>query len=174
MSGNNKEIEVKILEIDQEKIIDKLRSLGAKKIFEGEVEATFLKNDHLDKNHTLRVRKVGEKVELCFKGKSEESKFKIKEELEVITDNYLQTIKIFDRLGFKESFHIKKRRESYHLGKVKFEIDTYPGIPTFLEIEAPSEEEVEEAVKKLGYTLEDTKNYSAKQLFKHYGKDKTA
>lgn len=167
-----KEIEIKILEIDESEIRKKLASFGAEKIFEGEIEARYLSSENTRKNgETLRVRKVGEKVELCFKGKRENSIFKIKEEIEVITDHFDNTLKIFERLGFKKSSESKKKRESYKLGRTKFEIDTYQGIPTFLEIEAPTEKEVMEAVKKLGYTMKQTTNRSLKQIYDYYKLD---
>ncbi|PIN73452.1 class IV adenylate cyclase [Candidatus Woesearchaeota archaeon CG10_big_fil_rev_8_21_14_0_10_45_16] len=164
------EIEVKILNINSEKVRKKLLELGAKKVFEGEVKAShFDFSDERIRNagEDLRVRTVGNKVEFCFKGKNQSEVFKSKEEIEVITDSFQKTTAILDRLGLKEQEKFAKRRESYQLGKVKFEIDTYPELPTFLEIEAPTEDEVEKYVKALGYTLEQTTNLTAGELIKN-------
>ena len=65
---------------------------------------------------------------------------------------------------------MNKKRISYVLGDIRFEIDTYEGIPTFLEIEAPSEEILEEMVLKLGFSMKDTKPWNGKKVWKHYGK----
>ena len=54
----------------------------------------------------------------------------------------------------------QKHRISYELNGVKFEIDTYPNIPTFLEIEAPSEEIIQDYVQRLGFTMDDAKPFS--------------
>jgi len=169
--NNNKEIEVKILDINVEEVKNKLQELGAEKVFDGNLEiVTF---DHPEKNlkeegKLLRVRKMGNKTELCFKGKKEPGKFKVREEVEVLTDNFENTVNILEKVGFSKVFEGNKKRESYQLGNIKFEIDTYPGIPTFLEIEAPTEEEVAEFVQKLGYTMEQTSTLSGKGLFNHY------
>ncbi|MBU0470431.1 MAG: class IV adenylate cyclase [Nanoarchaeota archaeon] len=168
-----KEIEVKILDIDVPELIRKLQELGAEKVFEGEITAVFFDfpSDQLEKEgKSLRVRKLGEKVELCLKGKKEKSRFKVREELEVTTNNFEDTLAIFEKLRFKKRFEGRKRRESYQLNKIKIEIDTYPGIPTFFEVEAPSEEEVVETVKKLGFTEEQMSNISVKELFRIYNK----
>jgi len=50
------------------------------------------------------------------------------------------------------------------------EIDTYPQIPAFFEVESPNEKELEEIVKLLEYTMKDAKPWNAWKLFEHYGK----
>ena len=162
-----KEIEIKILNINVEEIKKKISNLGAEKVFDGEVHTISIDfpEEKLHGNgEFLRVRKVGNKVEFCFKGKKENSQFKTREEIEVTTSNFEDTIEILEKLGLKKFHDIKKHRESYKLGNIHFEIDTYPDFPTFLEIEAPTKEEVKEYVEKLGYTMEQTTNLSSYQL----------
>jgi len=166
-----KEIEVKILEINVGEIRKKILDLGAEKVFDGEVYAIHFDSPNgklREADETLRIRKVADKVELCFKGKNESAQFKTKEETEVNTNNFEDTIKIFENLGFERFYEGKKRRESYKFGNTRFEIDTYPTMPTFLEVEAPTEEEVIEIVQKLGYTMDQTTNLNAIQLEKMY------
>jgi adenylate cyclase class IV len=43
----------------------------------------------------------------------------------------------------------KKHRVSYRLDNVEFDIDQYEGIPTLVEIEAHTSEEIQEFIKKL-------------------------
>ena len=135
-----KEIELKILNINVKEVKEKLKELQAQKVFDGNVHATHLdsKDYRLRKEgKDLRVRTVGDKIEFCFKGPNESSKFKTKEEIEVNTSSLQDTIKILNKLGFEAWGEFKKHRESYKIGNVRFEIDTYPELPTFLEIEAP-------------------------------------
>jgi adenylate cyclase, class 2 len=166
-----KEIEVKILDINKEQIRRKLKILKAEKIFSGEVHTISLDfpNRSLSKkNSILRLRRLGDKVELCFKGKQEKSNFKIRQEIETITDDFEKTLKIFENLGLKRFYEGKKHRESYRLGKTKFEIDTWPDIPAFLEIEAPTEKDVVTAVKMLGYNMNQATNLSGRELHQLY------
>lgn len=169
----HREIEVKILEINLKELRKKLEALGAKKFFEGEVDALLF--DTLDgrmkKSHqTLRLRKAGDRVELCFKSKNESKEFKIMDEFEVLTSDFDTTKKILESVGFICTHQSKKHRECYRCGKIKFDIDTYPNIPTYLEIEAPTEAEVKEYVEKLGYTMQQATNLSALGVEEYYQK----
>jgi adenylate cyclase class 2 len=166
-----REVEVKILEIDLEEIRKKLLALGAEKIFDGELHVVAF--DYPDERlHTagqiLRVRKVGDKVELCFKDKKEASKFKVREETEVTTSGFKDTVAILEKAGLKIFYQGEKRRESYKIGPVRFEIDYYAGIPPFLEIEAPTEEQVVEWVEKLGYQMEQTTSMNGRDVKEYY------
>jgi len=162
-----KEIEVKIMNIDTKKIRNQLKLLGAKKVFSGEIQALSFDFENLELKQagkSLRLRKMGDKVEFCFKGRNESKIFKAKEEIEVNTSDFAKTRKILENLGLNQIKEYHKCRESYQLGKVKFELDTYPDFPAFLEIEAPSEEEVKEWVLKLNYTMEQTTNLTIGEL----------
>ena len=166
-----REIEVKILEIDAPKIERKLLKLGAEKTFSGKIEATLLDHPELklrENDKVLRVRTVGDKVELCFKGKKEGKQFKIREEIEVETSDVFDTLQILKSLGFVATFTNKKERVSYKLGNAKIEFDTIEGIPTFLEIEGVTEYDVTECVEKLGYSMNDTTTISANELMERY------
>ena len=102
-----KEIEVKILDINVDEIRKKLFDLGAKKIFSGQIHMISLDfpNERLRKEGKhFRVRKVGKKTEMCIKGKKKLTKFKIREETEVFTSNFEETLKILEMLGFEKFF----------------------------------------------------------------------
>lgn len=166
-----KEIEIKILEINPEEIRKKLKDLGAEKVFDEELNTILFDfpDKKLEKNDNhLRVRQVGGKIEFCFKGKNESAKFKTKEEIEVHTDSFEDTVKILEKLGFIRIYEGQRRRESYKLGKITFEMDHYPTMPVWLEVEAPTEEEVVEYVEKLGFNMDQTTNLSARDLEKMY------
>jgi len=170
-----REIEVKILEINPEEIRKKLEDLGAEKVFDGELDTILFDfpDKRLGKNDShFRVRKVGDKVEICFKGKNESSQFKTKEEIEVNTSDFKDTVKIFEKLGFIRVYEGKRRRESYKLKEISFEIDYYSTMPAWLEVEAPTEEKIVEYVAKLGFTMDQTTNLNARDLEKMYAEKK--
>ncbi len=167
------EIEVKILEIDPEQITQKLEELGATKSFEGEIHAMLFDypDERLKKvGQALRVRKIGNKTEFAFKGKNKSETLKVEEEIEVNTTNFADTKLILEKAGFVKTYEHQKRRITYKLGQIKFDLD-YPAlekIPPLMEIEAPSEKEVIEYVQKLGFSIEQTSNMTARELEKHY------
>jgi adenylate cyclase, class 2 len=168
------EIEVKILEIDVEAVRKKLLALGAKKIFDGEVHATLL--DFPDKrmikaDQFVRVRKVGDQTELCYKGAKEANKqFKSREEIEVNTSDFDTTLTLLKKIGLKEFHEGRKHRESYKINYVRFEIDSWVNIPPFLEIESTNEDKIKEYVEKLGYTMQDTTTISFHEIEEMYKK----
>ena len=54
---------------------------------------------------------------------------------------------------------------------MEVEIDTWPRIPTYLEVEANSKEAVINTLKQLGYTEEDTTSKPVKEIYQDYGSD---
>ncbi len=169
------EIEVKILEISTSYITKKLESWGAKNVFEGEVDASYydFSNGRLKDNGLfLRLRKKGPTVELTLKQKVEQEEAKIMQEYEVGVTDFEIMQKILYGLGLLEIKVARKHRTSYLLDEVHFEFDTFPGIPTFLEIEAPTMERVREYVQKLGFSMQDAKPWSGGDVIKYYEKTK--
>ena len=167
------EIEVKILEVDKEEVIRKLKDFGAKEIFEGEIIAIYFdfEGQKLTKGgKLLRLRKMGEKVELTFKQMISREKAKIMEEYEVKLTEFDVIKKILNELGLKEFRKVIKHRVSYTLNNIHFELDTFPDIPAFLEIEAPSIEKIREFTHKLGFSIEDTRPWSIWDVLEYYGK----
>ncbi|MBI4016150.1 MAG: class IV adenylate cyclase [Candidatus Aenigmarchaeota archaeon] len=171
------EIEVKILEIDKERIDDKLRTLGARKTFDGIVTAVYydFPDGYLEKqDKTLRLRKkesvIETQTEFTSKTPVSRKKAKIMTEHEVCVDDYDKMKKLLESIGFIEYKTLIKQRISYSIGKVHFEIDTLPNIPTFLEIEAPDIKTLEKQVTLLGYKMKDAKPWSGKDVMKYYGK----
>lgn len=166
-----KEIEVKILEVNPAEVRKKLNALGAEKFFEGDVHIVLLDfpDKRLEKAGTmLRLRKAGDRIELCFKGKREPSVVKVREETEVLTTDFGNTLALLKSIGLHSIYEGRKHRECYRLGNVKFDMDTYKDVPTYLEVEAPTEKEVKEYVEKLGFTMAQTSALSAFELEKYY------
>ncbi|MDD2908392.1 MAG: CYTH domain-containing protein [Candidatus Gracilibacteria bacterium] len=159
------EIEVKILEIDKDFIIQKLESMGAKLTFCGEIENEFYQNND---GKRIRLRKMGGKNIMTLKTKIENENMKASNEYEVEFLEY-ETFKIIlENVGFKFSIKTNKQRISYHLGEIAFDIDDFPGIPTFIEVEAQTTKNVIKGVELLGYTMDDTKTFGERELKEYY------
>lgn len=75
-------------------------------------------------------------------------------------------------MGFQELSGVEKTRTSYVLGAVHVDIDTLPGIPTFLEVEAPDQSTLESIVVLLGFTMRDAKPWTGKEVRDHYNRQK--
>jgi len=171
------EIEVKILDIDVKAVTEKLKSLGAKQVFDGEMLVYLYDFDDMrlqKKGSILRLRSKGEVSELAFKQKVNQDKAKVMKEYEIIFREHSDAEKILAELGLKKIGNYaryKKHRTSFKLGTASFELDTYAGIPTFLEVEARTLEDVEMWVKKLGFSMKDAKPWSGRDVSNHYGRE---
>ncbi|MFH1283948.1 MAG: class IV adenylate cyclase [bacterium] len=170
-----KEIEVKILEIDKDKVIRQLKDLGAKKVFDGTLSDSHF--DFSDKTlrkegKLLRIRVKGDKLFLTYKEPVDKSKAKIMEEHEISLQagHYDKLKSLIIKTGLKEKKQVPKKRISFRLEDVIFEIDTFEGIPPFLEIEAPSIERIKEYVEKLSFSMDDVKPWNTFDVFKYYKK----
>ncbi len=167
-----KEIELKILEINVSEVVAKLEKWGAKKTSDGMIDGGKydFSDERLKKDgKMLRLRKHGDKVELTLKKGLSQDVAKVADEWEVSVSSFEVTEKILTEMGMQKNAVTQKHRMSYQLGNVHFDIDTPPGIPTVLEIEAPSIEILKQYVEKLGFTMEQTKPWTGKQLHEYYG-----
>ncbi len=167
------EHEVKILEINEEQIIRKLESLGASLVFDGDMNSSYydLVNDNLRKSgKMLRIRKKENKTFVTLKVSKKNDEMKINTEHEVEVSDF-ETMKIiFQHLELNEFAQDFRKRRSYKLKDSTVEINKYPDIPTFLEIETESPEKLKEVVALLGFSMKDTKAWSGKDVLKYYGK----
>ncbi len=172
-----KEIEVKILEIDVEETVRKIEQLGGVKTYDGEVITTYydsqnkLQNNLDYQGRVLRLRRKDDRTEITYKEKLSDGQFKSMNEFETTIGDFKTMDTILWGIGFKPYRELTKRRISYSIGDVHFDIDTYNEFPTFLEIEAKTGNLVEEWVLKLGYTMNEAKPWTTRDVFKHYGKE---
>ncbi|GAA0728073.1 CYTH domain-containing protein [Clostridium malenominatum] len=173
-----KELEVKILTIDLEDIRQKIKDLNCAKVKEeNQINNLYdFKDKSLLKEHGYaRIRIVEDllhyetKYYMTVKKLLNSDKFKVMEENEVLISNPDEGDKIFKALGLELTQCIKKYRESYKYNNSLIEIDindkSFCPFP-YIEIESPNEEELEEVVLKLGYTMDDTTSKSIYELIK--------
>ena len=166
-----KEIEVKILDIDVEDFKRRLESIGAtyiKKVLMRRYVYFLTEDGH----HWIRIRDQGDKVTLCVK-KYFGHTIDGTEEYEVDVDSFENTHELINAMGFKASAYQENQRTSYKLGEAEIEIDVWPQIPVYAEIEAPTKELVEETVRKLRYTMDDVFTLNTRFVYDKYGIDIT-
>jgi len=167
-----KEIEVKILEINVEEIEKKLREIGAKKVFEGELVSIYFDFESRSlerKGKVLRLRQKGDTVILTYKELINQDKAKIMDEYELAVNELEPMKRIFEGIGLP-LYEFNKHRTTYKLGQINFEIDQYPGIPAFLEIETSDLSKLNEIISEFGFSEEEVKTYSIKDVLEYYGK----
>lgn len=151
------EIELKFLDIDVDEIKFKIESLGAILKYDIEIESfSFLADDFhgSDSNKKyLRVRKIGSDVVLTYKDPATDSKMTSRNEIEIKVDDYEKAILLIEKLGFTKGEVFRKHRIHYEFDTVHFELDTLENIPTYLEIETQTEDEMKSICEKLGLDM---------------------
>ena len=168
-----KEIEVKVIEINKEEMIKKLLSLGAKKVFDGDIQAItydFFDNS-LKKNESfIRLRLKGDKAFITYKKKISKDCAKIMEEIETEVKDFTLMQAILEKINLVPQKSYNKKRESYQIGDVLFEFDDYECIPIYMEIEAPSSEIINEYLSKLNIPIERVKAWGFGELFAYHNR----
>jgi predicted adenylyl cyclase CyaB len=69
---------------------------------------------------------------------------------------------VLEKYGLEKTREKKKHRISYSLDNVEFDIDDYENIPTLLEIESTSLDEINAWIKKLGLRENITKDFGSR------------
>ena len=174
------EIEIKFLDIDREQLEKKLVALGAKKAGEYHYRrAVFDYPDfRLDAQAAwLRLRDEGDQITLTFKQRLGVKKGSLKGddagmyEKEVVVNDFDTTREIILKTGLVDKMYQENKRTRYILDGVECDIDTWPLIPTYLEIEGDSWEKVDAVAENLGFKKEDAKKFSTNQIYRLHGLD---
>jgi len=126
--------------------------------------------DETDVHKWIRLRDEGDKVTLTLKH-IEHGGLDGTKEVELIVSDFETTAKLLMELGYEEKSYQENRRESWLLDGVRIELDSWPGLPTFMGIEADSKEEVYTVAKKLGYEESDFTSRNVMDIYADAGKD---
>ncbi|OHA16462.1 MAG: hypothetical protein A3C79_02470 [Candidatus Taylorbacteria bacterium RIFCSPHIGHO2_02_FULL_45_28] len=170
------EFEVKILNIDAAKIEEKLKKLGAVK--EGDYLYRSCAFDYpgftLDKQAAwVRVRDEGNKVMMAYKRrlgvKSNKGDDDGTEEVEVEVSDFETTKHFLMKIGMIVKFEQEKKRTRWKKGDVEFDLDTWPKLKTYLEIESASDKKVYEAMSWLGIDKKGAFLCSTTQIYEMNG-----
>ena len=173
-----KEVEVKILEIDRQRIEAKLRILEATKTLDDDVETLFFDfadNSIAKAKNLLRLRRIGNETELTFKKFVASDSAKIRVEYTVSVSDFEAANSILQSLGLVPILRMKKHRISYVMkNSVEVDIDEYTGqyshIPALVEIEGPDIPTIHSQAKLLGFESEQCKSWTTFDLIDHYRK----
>ena len=76
---------------------------------------------------------------------------------------------ILKKIGMVGRYSAEKKRTTWKKGNVTFDIDTWPRLKTYLEIEGENWNDVDAAVLELGFDLKDKVICSATQIYEMNG-----
>ena len=146
------EIEAKWLSIDAGKLRKILKDIGAtlKSPERLMIRRNFdFPGDTLEKvGGWVRVRDEGDKVTMSYKQLNDRTLHGTKE-VNIVVGDFHAACTFLESIGLKQVSEQETKRESWRLGDTEIEIDTWPWIPTFVEIEAKCEEDIRKAAALL-------------------------
>lgn len=150
------EYEAKFYPINKEEYRKKLKEIGAKLLRSERkmirVIADSRANSTIPKNDYLRVRDEGHLIRLSYKTTADNNgKLSDQKEIDVDVSDFNKTVKIIELLGMKFNRKQETLREEWEYKGAEITIDTWPGLDTYSEIEAASEEQVKEIAAELGF-----------------------
>lgn len=165
------EIEMKARVSEPRKVKESLRKLGAK-FLKGEVQRDVYFNhpsrDFEKSDEALRIRKVGKKFYLTYKGPKIDALTKTREEHEVEISDFESAKEILNKTGFGETLEVKKYRGTYSYGDFLIMLDRVENLGDFVEVEKKrgsyKPEDLTKLLKKIGVEEKDFERRSYLEL----------
>lgn len=165
------EYELRILEVNKEEIIKKLELLNAQKIGEYNYRRYVYAFKPEVYEKWIRLRTDGKKTTLTIK-KIEDYTISGTKESEIEVSDFDSTNEILNELGYTAKSYQENKRIQYTLDDVEIDIDTWPLIPTYVEIEGKSKEDVYKVLEKLEVNKEKVTSLDVESIFREiYGID---
>ena len=162
----NNEIEAKYLDINKAAIRKKLKAAGALLLDpEKKMRRTVFDTGP---NSYARVRDEGDKIVLTYKNFIDEDDIMGCKEINLTVNDYDGAVKFLKACGLEAKAAQETLRETWRLDNVQITIDTWPWIPTYIEIEGNSEEEVWSVAEQLGLKKEDATFGAVDKIYQHY------
>ena len=162
----NNEIEAKFLDIDKAAIRRKLKKAGAQ-LLKPEIKMRRTVFD-TGPNSFARVRDEGDKIVMTYKNFIDEDSIMGCKEVNLTVNDYDGAVKFLKACGLESKASQETFRETWCLDNVDITIDTWPWIPTYIEVEGESEEAVWSVVEQLGLKKEDAEFGAVDKIYQHY------
>ena len=120
----------------------------------------------------MRLRNEGDKTTLTLKQVADTSTIRGTKEIELKVDDFENTNQFLEGVGLSKKRYQENYREEWQLGDILFDFDTWPDMPTFLEIEGPNEIIIKDVALKLGLDYSQAKFGSIDTIYlREYGRD---
>ena len=163
-----KEIELRVYDIDKEELIKKIEKLNGKFINNYEQIRYVYDFNPVKENKWIRLRTDGFKTTLTIKEYTS-SKINVVNELEIEVSDMEKTNLILEKLGYKKRSVQENKRTRYILNDVEIDIDTWPYLKTFVEFESKSKEKIYDVLKLLDIDIKNTTTKIADDFYYDIG-----
>jgi adenylate cyclase class 2 len=161
------EYEATFLSVDVEALQAKLTGLGAARVFPRTLlTRKIFESAVLQNGAWVRLRNEGTRTTLTLKQVTDANSIDGTTEVETEVSDLGAMAEILHRVGLSEVRYQENYREEWRLDDVAFDFDTWPGLPTFLEIEGPDEASVRQAADLLDLDYTEARFGSVDEIYK--------
>ncbi|WP_181725589.1 class IV adenylate cyclase [Nocardia gipuzkoensis] len=164
------EHEAKILDIDPETIEQHIVGKGGRRLGERFMRRYVYDVTPGDESKWIRLRDNGNGATLAVKQITSDA-IDGTHEVEVSVDDFATTNALLEMLGFTAKSYQENKRVSFELDGAQLELDTWPRIPPYLEIEAETKDEVVRIAGLLGFTEADLTGENTIKIYARHGID---
>ncbi|MDT5028900.1 MAG: adenylate cyclase, class 2 [Micromonosporaceae bacterium] len=167
------EYEAKVLDIDPATMTALILSKGGQQVSEPTLQRRYVYDvTPGDRSTWIRLRDAGSKATLAVKSIVHDG-IDGTYEVEVTVDNFHATNELLSMIGFHPNGYQENRRTSFTLDGAQLEIDEWPMIPPYLEIESATPTDVVRIAALLGYSEDQLTSENTTKVYARYGIDLT-
>ena len=137
-----------------------------------------IKQFGINPNKWVRLRNTNGRTTLTIKhilnsDSQEDNNSKIQKvmETEMVVPSIEEANSLLEQLGFSYRNYQEKNRATYNVEGVEIDIDSWPLIPTYIEIENDSENKIQRTLEKLGLQGYEIVSCNTEEVYKKYGID---
>lgn len=167
------EYEAKVLEIDVDDTRRRIVGAGGHRVGEVLLRRFVYDVEAGDASRWIRLRDDGAQVTLTVKEIAHDG-IDGTTETEVTVGDFAAAHEVLRRIGFTAKSYQENRRESFELAGARLEIDSWPLIPAYLEIEGDSRDHVVEVAALLGVGADQLTGENTVKVYARYGIDLAA
>ena len=149
----SKEIEKRYFTFDRREVENKIKELGGKR--KGMYLFQIMAFNQPPGYSLLRLRDEGHRITFTLKQKGIDG-YELEEEVNI--SNFEQMKTIMEKIGHTKKYIMQKVREIYNIKNSELVFDHYPGLPGYIEIESPTEDELFMLQKELNLIDEPSRN----------------
>lgn len=146
------EVEVKFLDIEPDQLRAKLRQIGARLVTSERImRRRNFDSEYMTQNHAwVRVRDEGGHITMTYKQTNDDT-ITGTQEVNLVVNDFDSARAFLSATGLIEKSYQETKRESWELDEVQIEIDSWPWLPAFVELEGPTESKLRDIARQLNF-----------------------
>ena len=162
------EYEATFLQVDHAKLRERVKSLGGVlKKKRTLCSRLIFENDSTRSNNAwVRLRDEGDKISLTLKQVSNQDSIDGTKEIEFDVSDLEMAKELLNSIGLEQKRYQQNYREEWSLDDVLIDMDEWPELEPYVEIEGNSKEDVRRVSEKLGFKWDDAVFGSVDKIYK--------